>query len=392
MPAYFIAHADVNDRKAFRAYEKGVLKTIRSFKGRVIAASPVVHLEGREPKNHNVIITFPSLEQAQGWYDCADYKAVIPVRTEHAPGADAMLLPGLETGSPISALEPYGKKFVKINGKRMAYVEVGEGDPIVFLHGNPTSSYLWRNIIPHLADKGRCIAPDLIGMGDSEKLEDSNENSYTFMQHREYLDGLLAQLGVHKNVTLVIHDWGSALGFDWANRHRDAVKGIAYMEAIVAPFPDWSDWNPAIKPVFQGFRSPAGEEMILDKNMFIEKVLPASVLRRMGDAEKNAYGRPFLEAGESRRPTLTWPRELPIAGEPGNVAAIASDYANWLAESEVPKLLINAKPGAILVGKQLELCRQWPNQTEVEVRGSHFIQEDSPHEIGEAIVAWRGKI
>ena len=392
MPAYFIAHVDVNDRKAFRAYEKGVLKTIKPFKGRVIAAGPIDHLEGRSARNHNVIITFPTREQAQGWYDCADYQAVIPIRTEHAPGADAMILDGLPSRPSVPALERYGKKFTDVKGKRMAYVEVGEGDPIVFLHGNPTSSYLWRDIIPHLADSGRCIAPDLIGMGDSEKLENSNEDSYTFVEHREYLDALLAQLGVEKNVTLVIHDWGSALGFDWANRHRDAIKGIAYMEAIVAPFPDWSDWNPAITPVFQGFRSPAGEEMVLENNFFVDKVLPSSVLRRMGDAEKNAYGRPFLEAGEGRRPTLTWPRQIPIAGEPADVTAIATDYAAWLAESEVPKLLINAEPGAIMVGKQLELCRKWPNQTEVTVRGSHFIQEDSPDEIGEAIAEWRGKL
>ena len=223
-------------------------------------------------------------------------------------------------------------------------------------------------------------------------MENSNADSYTFVEHRGYLDALLAQLGVGKNVTLVIHDWGSALGFDWANRHRDAIKGIAYMEAIVAPFPDWSDWNPAITPVFQGFRSPAGEEMVLENNFFVDKVLPSSVLRRMGDAEKNAYGRPFLEAGEGRRPTLTWPRQIPIAGEPADVTAIATDYAAWLAESEVPKLLINAEPGAIMVGKQLELCRKWPNQTEVTVRGSHFIQEDSPDEIGQAIAEWRGKL
>ena len=389
MPAYFIAHVDVNDRKAFRAYEKGVLKTIKPFKGRVIAAGPIIQLEGNPAKNHNVIITFPTQEQAQGWYDCADYKAVIPIRTEHAPGADAMILDGLASGPPVPSLERYGKQFIDVKGKRMAYVEVGQGDPIVFLHGNPTSSYLWRNIIPHLSDQGRCIAPDLIGMGDSDKLENSNEKSYTFVQHREYLDTLLKKLGVEKNVTLVIHDWGSALGFDWANRHRDAIKGIAYMEAIVAPFPDWSDWNPAITPVFQGFRSPAGEEMVLEKNIFVDKVLPGSVLRRMGDAERNAYGRPFLEPGEGRRPTLTWPRQIPIAGEPADVTAIATDYASWLAESAVPKLLINAEPGAIMVGKQLELCRKWPNQTEVTVKGSHFIQEDSPDEIGQAIAQWR---
>ena len=392
MTAYFIAQLNVNDREAFRVYEKGVLSTIKPFKGWVLASTPAQGLEGGEPKNQNVIISFPTYEQALAWWESSDYKAIIPIRHEHSSSADAMMLRGLDFDADVSPLERYGKRFAEVKGKRMAYVEVGEGDPIVFLHGNPTSSYLWRNIIPHLADKGRCIAPDLIGMGDSQKLDDSDENAYTFLQHRDYLDALLLQLGVTKNVTLVIHDWGSALGFDWANRHRDAVKGIAYMEAIVAPYPDWSDWNPAIAPAFQGFRSPAGEEMVLQNNMFVERILPGAILRRLGEAEKNAYGRPFLEPGEGRRPTLTWPRQIPIGGEPADVTAIAESYAAWLAEAEVPKLLVNAKPGAILSGKQLELCRVWPNQTEVTVKGSHFIQEDSPDEIGKAIVAWLDKI
>ena len=269
----------------------------------------------------------------------------------------------------------------------MAYVETGEGDPIVLLHGNPTSSYLWRNVIPHLEPLGRCIAPDLIGMGDSEKLSPSGPDRYTFVEHRRYLDALLEALGVRERVTLVIHDWGSALGFDWANRHRDAVRGIAYMEAIVRPV-SWTEWPEGARKIFQALRSPAGDEMILQKNVFVERILPASVLRGLTDSEMAVYRRPFLEAGESRRPTLTWPRQIPVDGEPVEVVAIVEAYAKWLSESPVPKLFINAEPGSILVGPQREFCRTWPSQTEVTVRGSHFIQEDSPDEIGRAIAGW----
>jgi haloalkane dehalogenase len=273
----------------------------------------------------------------------------------------------------------------------MAYVEVGRGAPIVFLHGNPTSSYLWRNVIPHLAEQGRCIAPDLIGMGDSDKLEPSGPERYRFVEHRAFLDELLAALGVAGDVTLVLHDWGSALGFDWANRHRRAVKGICYMEAIVRPL-TWAEWPDAARGVFQAFRSAAGEEMILQKNTFVERVLPGSILRRLSDAEMDVYRRPFLEPGEARRPTLTWPRQIPIDGEPAEVVEIAQRYAEWLATAEVPKLFVNADPGAILIGAQREFCRSWPNQTEVTVRGSHFLQEDSPDEIGAAIAAWRSRL
>lgn len=279
------------------------------------------------------------------------------------------------------------KKSLSVLGKEMTYVEMGEGDPIVFLHGNPTSSYLWRNVMPHLSSLGRCLAPDLIGMGDSEKLQDSGPESYRFVEHREYLDALLDALGVKENVTLVIHDWGSALGFDWARRHPDAMKGIAYMEGIVRPV-DWEDWPEAITPLFEAFRSDAGEAMVLQKNVFVEKVLPGSVLRGLTEAEMAVYRRPFAEAGEDRRPTLTWPRQIPLSGEPEDVVQIVSDYAEWMAENELPKLFINAEPGAILVGPQRDFCRSWINQTEVTVAGSHFIQEDSPDEIGQALTAW----
>ena len=289
---------------------------------------------------------------------------------------------------PISADERYEKKSAEVLGKRMAYVEAGAGDPIVLLHGNPTSSYLWRNIIPHLEGLGRCIAPDLIGMGDSEKLDAPGPDSYRFVEHRRYVDGLLEALGVTRDVIFVVHDWGSALGFDWASRHRDAVKGIAYMEAIVAPIESWDSWPKAAKSIFQGFRSEKGEQMILEQNLFIEAVLPTSIIRKLSDEEMAVYRRPFASPGEDRRPTLTWPRQIPIAGEPADVAEIVADYASWLAESSVAKLFINAKPGAILRGTLRERCRAWPNQREVEVAGIHFVQEDSPDEIGQAIADW----
>ncbi|MEM7274921.1 MAG: haloalkane dehalogenase [Actinomycetota bacterium] len=290
---------------------------------------------------------------------------------------------------PISAEFPYTKKQAEVHGLTMSYVDEGAGDAIVFLHGNPTSSYLWRNVMPHLADQGRIIAPDLIGMGDSDKLQTSGPDAYTFVQHREYLDGLLDQLDLGDRVTLVIHDWGSALGFDWANRHRDRVLGIAYMEAIVRPIPSWGDWPEAAAGIFQGMRSDAGEGMVLEKNLFVEAILPGSIQRPMTDEEMAVYRAPYTEPGESRRPTLTWPRQIPIEGEPADVTTIVGDYADWLAQSDLPKLLISADPGAILIGAQLEACRAWPNTTEVTVAGSHFIQEDSPDEIGTAIASWR---
>ena len=269
----------------------------------------------------------------------------------------------------------------------MTYRESGSGDPIVFLHGNPTSSYLWRNIIPQLVPFGRCLAPDLIGMGGSDKLDEAEPDRYRFACHRRYLDAALAALGVDERVTLVVHDWGSALGFDWARRHADRVAGIAYMEAIVRPI-DWDEWPEPSRPIFEALRSEAGETLILDKNVFVERILPASIMREFGDDEMAAYRAPFAESGEARLPTLIWPRELPIAGEPVDVVEAVAHYAEWLATSTVPKLFINADPGAILVGKPRETCRRWPNQIEVTVPGIHFIQEDSADPIGAAIAGW----
>ncbi len=279
------------------------------------------------------------------------------------------------------------KQTVEVNGRHMAYVEMGDGDPIIFQHGNPTSSYLWRNIMPAFADRGRCIAVDLIGMGDSDKLPDSGPGRYTYMEQREYLYAAWDALGVRDNVTFVIHDWGSALGFDWASQHPDQVRGIAYMEAIVTAM-EWDDWPEGARNIFQAFRSEAGETIVLEKNVFVERVLPSSILRTLSDEEMNEYRRPFVTPGEARRPTLTWPRQIPLAGEPGDVVEIVNRYASWLSESEVPKLFINADPGSILVGRQREFCRRFPNQTEVTVPGLHFLQEDSPAEIAEAIADW----
>lgn len=282
------------------------------------------------------------------------------------------------------------KQHVEVLGHHMAYLEEGTGDPIVLLHGNPTSSFLWRSVIPHLVPLGRCIAPDLIGMGDSDKLQDAGPGSYRFVEHRRYLDGFLDALGVTQEVTLVVHDWGSALGFDWAARHPDSVRAIAYMEAIVCPV-GWDDWPVAARDIFQAFRSPAGEELILERNLFVEAVLPASIQRPLSDAEMDEYRRPFANPGEDRRPTLTWPREIPLEGDPADVVDIVERYGTWLAAfTHVRKLFVNADPGAILTGRQRDLCRSWPNQTEITVPGVHFIQEDSGDQIGAAIASWLG--
>lgn len=284
------------------------------------------------------------------------------------------------------------KRFLEIHGRRMAYLEEGAGDPIVFLHGNPTSSYLWRNVMPQLRDRGRLIAPDLIGMGDSDKLEHSGPGSYSFAEHRRYLFALLDALGVRERVTLVIHDWGSALGFHWAQQHPQALKGIAFMEAIVAPMESWEEFPQAVRPVFQGFRSAKGEQMVLEQNVFVEQVLPGAILRQLGEEEMAEYRRPFLQPGESRRPTLSWPRQLPIEGQPPEVVETARAYAAWLAQSVVPKLFVNAEPGAILRGRLRELVRTWPNLSEVTVPGVHFIQEDSAEAIGRAIASWLDRL
>jgi len=280
----------------------------------------------------------------------------------------------------ISAADWYERRRLRTLDSHLSYVEVGVGDPIVLLHGNPTSSYLWRNVIPRLDGAGRCLAPDLIGMGRSGK---APSGSYRLADHVRYLDAWFDALDL-RGVTLVVHDWGSALGFHWARRHPDRVKALVYMEAIVRPL-TWAEWPEASRKLFQGLRSPAGEELILTKNVFVERILPGSVLRGLTSEEMDRYREPFRQPGESRRPTLSWPREIPLDGEPADVVALVDDYARWLAESPLPKLFVNASPGAILVGAQREFCRAWPNQQEVTVKGNHFLQEDSPAEIAQAI-------
>jgi haloalkane dehalogenase len=287
----------------------------------------------------------------------------------------------------ISAEFPYEKQFKMINGKKLAYVDIGEGDPIVLLHGNPTSSYLWRNVIPELEGCGRIIVPDLIGQGDSEKLPASEgPERYTFLVAYDYLNGLLESLGLDANVTLVIHDWGSGLGFHWAKNHPDAVRGIAYMEAIVRPV-TWDEWPEGGRGIFKGFRSEKGEDLVLQRNMFVDAVLPSSILRDVTEEEMAHYRAPF-STPDDRQPTLNWPRQIPIEGEPAHMVELVSAYAEWMSKNEIPKLFVNAEPGSILTGAQREFCRTWPNQTEVTVAGSHFVQEDSPAEIGQAVARW----
>ena len=284
-----------------------------------------------------------------------------------------------EEQSVIRSTNSHQRKSVKVLNSEISYVETGEGDPIVFLHGNPTSSYLWRNIIPYLSPYGRCLAPDLVGMGQSGK---SPSQSYRFIHHVYYMDEWFKALNL-ENIILVLHDWGSAIGFYWAYRHPEQIKGIAYMEAIVQPR-RWVDFPNGRDAIFRALRSEKGEEMIFDHNFFVETILQKSIIRKLTDEEMNEYRKPF-QTRKSRLPTLVFPRELPIEGEPADVTAIVNEYADWLSKSSLPKLLISAQPGALLTGRSLEFCRNWPNQKEVTVKGIHYIQEDSPSEIGIAL-------
>ena len=286
----------------------------------------------------------------------------------------------------------FDKSSVNIDGQKLAYIDVGEGTPIVMLHGNPTSSFLWRNIIPHLNDLGRVIVPDLIGHGDSDKLPVSmGPDRYTFENTFEYIDKILNKLEINQDITLILHDWGSALGFYWAMKNPEKIKAICYMEAIVSPI-NWSDWPEQARGIFKGFRSAKGEDLILKRNMFIEAVLPSSIIRKLTKDEMDEYRKPFLNEND-RQVTLNWPRQIPIEGEPSHMFRLVSSYADWISnDGDIPKLFINADPGSILIGNQREFCRGWKNQTEVTVNGLHFIQEDSPHEIGEAISSWMRNI
>ena len=279
------------------------------------------------------------------------------------------------------------KKFITIDGRRMAYVETGSGRPIVFQHGNPTSSYLWRNIAPQLADLGRCIAIDLIGMGDSDKLPESGPQRYRFAEHSHFLDGAFATLGIERDIVFVLHDWGAALGFDWMRRHPHATAGVAHMEGIVKPL-RWDDWPAAATDIFKAFRSPAGDDLVLERNVFVENILPQSILRKLSDEEMDAYRAPFRQPGEDRRPTLSWPRQIPLANQPADVCALVEAYGAYLKHTTMPKLFISATPGMIMNGAPAVFARSLPNTTEVNVRGLHFIQEDSPDEIAAALRTW----
>jgi haloalkane dehalogenase len=290
------------------------------------------------------------------------------------------------THPPISTEETSYRKYVPVLDSQMAYVDVGVGDPIVFLHGNPTPSFLWRNIIPYLLPYGRCLAPDYVGMGNSGP---APNGSYRFVDHRRYLDAWFDALGLTRNVILIVHDWGSALGFDWARRHPDRVKAIVYMEGIVRPFRSWDEWPDATRAFFQAQRSEQGEELILKKNLFIEYLLP---LRHIAPEAMEVYRRHFRNPGPGRQPMLTWTRELPIAGEPADVVAIVEAYARWLSTSPLPKLFVDAEPAGFLIGAQREFCRAWPNQATVLVKGSHFLQEETPDAVGEASARFVSKV
>lgn len=286
----------------------------------------------------------------------------------------------------LKKFDPRKKKTVEVLGSEMAYVEHGSGDPIVLLHGNPTSSYLWRDVIPELSGLGRCIAPDLIGMGDSARIE-SGPGAYRYETHANYIEALFEVLDVNDSVTLVGHDWGGPLLFEWGRKNPEAVTGVAYMETIITPV-TWDDWPESARRIFQGMRSDAGEEMVLEKNVFVERILPGSVLEPLPDEVMDVYRKPYLQPGESRRPTLTWPREIPIDGEPADMVRVIEANEAWLSGEEVPKLFVNAEPGSIMGDRVRERVRSWPNQTEVTVPGVHFVQEDSGPQIGRAIADW----
>ncbi len=287
----------------------------------------------------------------------------------------------------ISARDPHERHRISVLDTEISYVDTGSGSPVIFLHGNPTSSYLWRNVIPHVEGQSRCLAPDLVGMGESGR---SRDGSYRFVDHARYLDAWFDALDI-ADVTLVVHDWGSSLGFHWASRNPERVRGIAYMEAIVRPM-TWDEWPESARGIFQAMRSEAGEELVLENNVFVERILPSSVIRDLTEEEMDAYRRPYREPGESRRPTLTWPRELPIDGEPADVVEIVENYSRWMSETDVPKLFVNADPGIILTGGLREFCQTWKNQEEITVQGLHFVQEDSPREIGDAVADFVARI
>ena len=281
--------------------------------------------------------------------------------------------------------KPYAQpKFREVRGRRMAYIDEGQGDAIVFQHGQPTSSYVWRNVMPRVEGLGRLVACDLVGMGASEKLTPSGPNRYRYAEQREFLFALWDALDLGDRIVLVLDDWGATLGFEWARLHPDRVKGIVHMEAIAEPM-SWSDLPAQARPFFQVLRSETGERMVLEENIFIERILPAAVLRQFTDEEMEHYRKPFLKPGEDRRPMLSWPRSLPLDGEPSDVVKVITENKTWLARGDVPKLFISGDPGQIVRGRIAQAIRSWSNQTEVTVKGRKLLQEDSPHEIGSTV-------
>jgi haloalkane dehalogenase len=285
----------------------------------------------------------------------------------------------------VYSAKPFAaKRYATIKGRRMAYIDEGEGPAIVFAHGNLTSSYLWRNIMPAVRGHGRLIACDMIGMGDSDKLPHSGPDSYGYFEQRDYLYALWDELDLGAELILVLHDWGSALGFDWANQHRDRVQGIAYMESIVMPM-SWSDFPAIYRDAFKSLRSPDGEGAVLGHNVFVGKVVSGDSRRGLSEAEQAEYRRPFVNAGEDRRPMLSWPRQMPLDGEPADVAQVIASYGEWLAGSTVPKLYLQSNPGGLDSGRMRAFCSRWPNQKTVAIRGTHFVQEDSAPEISSAL-------
>lgn len=302
-----------------------------------------------------------------------------------------MLNGGLMSITKIASKMKYEKQKVTIRGKTMAFVDTGEAgdtrDPILFFHGNITSSYIWRNIIPHVEDQARCIAVDNIGQGDSEKLNNSGEGSYRLSEHQEYIDGFMSALGIDKNVTMMLHDWGAQLGLTWARAHPEAMKAIAYTQGVLGNF-QWTNWMPEVADLMRKFRSDEGVDMVLKDNFFVEKILPAMVIRDLPKSVWDEYRRPYKNAGEDRRATLTWPREIPIEGEPADVLAVIDANNAWMSKSDLPKLFIHCEPETVLKGDILDHVRTFPNQKELTVKGLHYVHEDSPHEIGEALAEW----
>lgn len=278
----------------------------------------------------------------------------------------------------------YAPHYVEVVGSQIHYVDEGLGHPVLFLHGNPTSSYLWRNIIPYVTPVARCIAPDLIGMGKSDK----PSIPYRFVDHVRYVEGFIHKLGL-RNITLVLHDWGSAIGFHYAMRNEDNVKGLAFMEAIVKPF-TWKEFPKEFRIGFRLFRAPfIGWFLIMGLNMYVEKVMPRAIVRDLTDEEKNHYRKPFIRTHD-RKPVRQWPREIPIAGTPEDVHQRVLEYSEKLQRSHLPKILFHGSPGGIMDEKMVEWCvKNLPNLRTVNIgSGIHYLQEDNPHLIGQMLADW----